>query len=165
MKHHTISWLPLHETPNKMEKERKIALAADHAGFATKEVIKKFLLEQGYTIVKDFGTLSEESVDYPDFVHPLADAVSDHTYDFGLVFCGSGNGVNITANKHKGIRSALCWQREIAEMARAHNNANVCAIPARYISEELAKEIVFAFITSEFDGGRHERRIEKIESR
>jgi ribose 5-phosphate isomerase B len=146
-----------------MEKERKIALAADHAGYATKEAVKKFLIEQGYTVVQDFGTDREDSVDYPDFIHPLADAVSSHTYDFGLVFCGSGNGVNITANKHKGIRSALCWEREIAELARGHNNANVCAIPARYIPEELAKEIVFAFITTEFEGGRHERRVDKIE--
>lgn len=147
-----------------MEKERKIALAADHAGYATKEKIKQFLAEQGYTQVKDFGTHSEASVDYPDFVHPLALAVKNHESDFGIVFCGSGNGVNISANKHTGIRSALCWEREIAELARAHNNANVCAIPARFISEELAKEIVFAFITTEFEGGRHERRVNKIEN-
>lgn len=147
-----------------MEKERRIALAADHAGYDTKEAIKKFLQEQGYSQVKDFGTYSTDSVDYPDFVHPLADSVVKHEYDFGLLFCGSGNGVNISANKHAGIRSALCWEREIAELARAHNNANVCAIPARFISEELAKEIVFAFITTEFEGGRHERRVEKIEA-
>lgn len=147
-----------------MEKERKIALAADHAGYATKEIIKQFLAEQGYTQVKDFGTHSEASVDYPDFVHPLALAVKNHESDFGIVFCGSGNGVNITANKHTGIRSALCWERQIAELARAHNNANVCAIPARFISDELAKEIVFAFITTEFEGGRHERRVNKIEN-
>lgn len=146
-----------------MEKERKIALAADHAGYATKEAIKKFLQEQGYTYIKDFGTNSEESVDYPDFIHPLADCVAKHDCDFGIIFCGSGNGVNITANKHDGIRSALCWEREVAELARGHNNANVCAIPARFISVELAKEIVFAFITTEFEGGRHERRVEKIE--
>lgn len=146
-----------------MNKDRKIALGADHAGYATKEAIKKFLVEQGYTQVKDFGTHSEESVDYPDFVHPLALSVKNHDSDFGLLFCGSGNGVNITANKHAGIRSALCWEREIAELARAHNNANVCAVPARFISEELAKEIVFAFINTDFEGGRHERRVNKIE--
>lgn len=147
-----------------MEKERKIALGADHAGYATKEIIKQFLMEQGYTQIKDFGTYSEESVDYPDFVHPLADAVENHEFDFGVVVCGSGNGVNITANKHAGIRSALCWERELAELARGHNNANVCAIPARFISSELAKEIVYAFITTEFEGGRHERRVAKIEN-
>lgn len=158
-----IRFLPLPKQ-TQMEKERKIALAADHAGFRHKEAVKKFLSDQGYSVVKDFGTFSEESVDYPDFVHPLADAVSRHEYDFGIVFCGSGNGVSITANKHKGIRSAVCWLRELAELARAHNNANVCAVPARYISEELAKEIVFAFITTEFEGGRHERRVDKIET-
>ena len=147
-----------------MEKERKIALAADHAGFKHKESIKKFLAEQGYSVIHDFGTQSEESVDYPDFIHPLAEAVKNHEYDFGIIFCGSGNGVSITANKHKGIRSAICWLRELAELARGHNNANVCAIPARYISEEEAKEIVFAFITTEFEGGRHERRVNKIET-
>lgn len=147
-----------------MEKERKIAIAADHAGYALKETIKKFLAEQGYSTVRDFGTHSEESVDYPDYVHPLALAVKNHESDFGIVICGSGNGVNITANKHEGIRSALCWNREVAELARGHNNANVCALPARFISEELAKEIVFAFITTEFEGGRHERRVSKIEN-
>lgn len=146
-----------------MERERKIALAADHAGFETKEIIKQFLAEQGYTNVQDFGTHSLDSVDYPDFVHPLAESVATHSTDFGIVVCGSGNGVNITANKHKGIRSALCWEREVAELARGHNNANVCAIPARFVSAELAKEIVYAFITSAFEGGRHERRVEKIE--
>lgn len=147
-----------------MEKERKIAIAGDHAGYALKEKIKEFLAAQGYTQVKDFGTHSEESVDYPDFVHPLALAVKNHESDFGIIICGSGNGVNITANKHAGIRSALCWEREVAELARGHNNANVCALPARFISEEVAKEIVFAFITTEFEGGRHERRVNKIEN-
>lgn len=145
-----------------MEKERKIAIASDHAGFDLKEIIKDFLKEQGYSVVKDFGTKNKESCDYPDYVHPLAMAVQTHIYDFGIVICGSGNGVNITANKHRQIRSALCWEPEIARLARAHNNANVIALPARYISAELAKEIVFAFLTTEFEGGRHEKRVEKI---
>lgn len=145
-----------------MEKERKIALASDHAGFELKENIKNFLNEQGYTHVEDFGTHSTDSCDYPDYVHPLSVSVENHRTDFGIVICGSGNGVNMTANKHEGIRSALCWESEIARMARAHNNANVLALPARYIPAEKAREIVFAFLTTEFEGGRHERRIEKI---
>jgi len=146
-----------------MEKEKKIAFAADHAGFELKESLIRFLKEEGYTMLEDFGTHSSESTDYADYVHPLAEAVAGHRSDFGIVVCGSGNGVNITANKHEGIRSALCWEREIAELARAHNNANVCALPARFITEEQAREIVYAFLHTAFEGGRHERRIEKIE--
>lgn len=139
----------------------KIALAADHAGYATKEEIKQFLEGLGHQ-VWDFGTYSEESVDYPDFVHPLAFAVEKGEYALGFVFCGSGNGVSITANKHQGIRSALCWTAEIASLARQHNNANVCAIPARFVSMPDAKHIVKAFLDSKFEGGRHDRRVEKI---
>jgi len=146
-----------------MEKEKKIAFAADHAGYELKERIIRFLQEEGYTMLHDFGTHGTESTDYADYVHPLAEAVAAHRFDFGIVVCGSGNGVNITANKHDGIRSALCWNREIAELARAHNNANVCALPARFISEEEAREIVYAFLHTAFEGGRHERRVEKIE--
>ena len=146
-----------------MEKEKKIAFAADHAGYELKERIIRFLQEEGYTMLHDFGTHGTESTDYADYVHPLAEAVAAHRFDCGIVVCGSGNGVNITANKHDGIRSALCWNREIAELARAHNNANVCALPARFISEEEAREIVYAFLHTAFEGGRHERRVEKIE--
>jgi ribose 5-phosphate isomerase B len=139
----------------------KIALASDHAGYSTKEEIKRFLEGLGHQ-VWDFGTHSEESVDYPDFAHPLAIAVENGEYDLGFVFCGSGNGVSITANKHQGVRSALCWTAEIASLARQHNDANVCAIPARFVSLSEAKHITKAFLESKFEGGRHQRRVEKI---
>lgn len=139
----------------------KIALASDHAGYSTKEEVKKFLESLGHQ-VWDFGTHSEESVDYTDFAHPLALAVEKGEYTLGFVLCGSGNGVSITANKHQGIRSALCWTPEIASLARQHNDANVCAIPARFVSVSEAKQIAKAFVDSKFEGGRHQRRVEKI---
>ncbi len=139
----------------------KIALASDHAGYSTKEEMKRYLESLGHQ-VWDFGTHSEESVDYPDFAHPLAIAVEKGEYTLGFIFCGSGNGVSITANKHQGIRSALCWTPEIASLARQHNDANVCAIPARFVSVSDAKHIVKAFLDSKFEGGRHQRRVEKI---
>lgn len=139
----------------------KIALAADHAGYSTKEEIKRYLESLGHQ-VWDFGTHSEESVDYPDFAHPLAFAVEKGEYNLGFLFCGSGNGVSITANKHQGIRSALCWIPEIASLARQHNDANVCAIPARFVSISEAKQITKAFLDAKFEGGRHQRRVEKI---
>ncbi|HOZ15891.1 MAG TPA: ribose 5-phosphate isomerase B [Tenuifilaceae bacterium] len=139
----------------------KIALASDHAGYSTKEEMKRYLESLGHQ-VWDFGTHSEESVDYPDFAHPLAFAVEKGEYDLGFIFCGSGNGVSITANKHQGVRSALCWTAEIASLARQHNDANVCAIPARFVSVSDAKHIVKAFLDSKFEGGRHQRRVEKI---
>lgn len=139
----------------------KIAIGGDHAGFPVKKEIVTYLQQVGHT-VKDFGPYSEQSVDYPDFVHPLATAVENGEFDLGLVFCGSGNGVNITANKHKGIRSALSWIPEIAALARQHNNANVCAIPARYVTVEEAKQIVDAFLNAQFEGGRHAARVAKI---
>lgn len=141
---------------------RTIAMACDHAGFQMKEFIKKQLEGKGYSLV-DFGTNSDESVDYPDFAHKVGAAVSAGTYPIGLVFCGSGNGVNMTVNKHKGVRSALCWNEEIARLARAHNNANVCALPARFIPAQEAWRIVSMFLSTEFEGGRHEKRVEKIE--
>jgi|SRR6056297_2871935 len=143
------------------EKIKLIAIASDHAGFEFKEQIKNFLEKQGYTI-KDFGTKSAESADYPDFAHPLAEAVEKDDFAFGITLCGSGNGISMTANKHQGIRSALCWNTEIAKFARLHNDANVCSLPARYISYELAKKIVTVFLNTDFEGGRHQRRIEKI---
>jgi ribose 5-phosphate isomerase B len=139
----------------------KIAIACDHAGFKMKEHIKNYLIAKGYDI-KDFGAKSEESSDYPDYAHPLSLAVESKEYDFGISMCGSGNGINITANKHPGIRSALCWDTEIAALARAHNNANICALPARFISEEKAESIVDEFLSTSFEGGRHQRRIDKI---
>ena len=139
----------------------KIALGGDHAGFSVKREIIPYLQNAGYT-VKDFGPYTDQSVDYPDFVHPLATAVENGEFDLGLVFCGSGNGVNITANKHKGIRSALSWIPEIAALARQHNNANVCAIPARYVTIEEAKKIVDSFLNAQFEGGRHADRVAKI---
>jgi ribose 5-phosphate isomerase B len=140
-----------------------IAIGCDHAGFSTKEVLIPFLKKQGHSL-KDFGAYSNQSVDYPDHAHPLAQAVANGEFDLGIVLCGSGNGVNITANKHKGVRSALCWLPEIAALARQHNNANVCAIPARYVSVDLAKSIASAFLNAEFEGGRHANRVGKIES-
>lgn len=139
----------------------RIALAADHAGFKLKEDLVEYLGNRKY-VVKDFGTFSDESVDYPDFGHILAEAVLREEFDFGISLCGSGNGINMTVNKHRGIRSALCWNEKIAELARSHNNANICALPARFISREEAKDIVDKFLNTTFDGGRHKIRIDKI---
>ena len=140
---------------------KKIALASDHAGFKLKEQIKNYLKNKDLEIF-DFGTYSEQSVDYPDFIHPLAEAIEKKDYDLGIIVCGSGNGVAITANKHQGIRAAYCWNEEIAKLARLHNDANVCALPGRFIAFDYAKLIVDAFLASEFEGGRHERRVKKI---
>jgi ribose 5-phosphate isomerase B len=142
---------------NKM----KIAVASDHAGFERKKAVLKYLQEQGIEY-KDFGAYSSESSDYPDFAHPLADAVSNGEFNEGITLCGSGNGINMTANKHQGIRSAICWLPEIAELARLHNDANICALPARYITDEQAIEIVKTFLNTGFEGGRHLNRINKI---
>jgi ribose 5-phosphate isomerase B len=142
----------------------KIALGADHAGYALKEKVKGILQSKGYEI-KDYGTYSDESTDYPDYVHPLAEAVEQGAQQLGLVICGSGNGVNMTANKHQGIRSALCWTPEIARLARLHNDANVLALPARFLEENTALDIVTVFLETAFEGGRHSRRVEKIACR
>lgn len=139
----------------------KIALAADHAGFHMKELVKKYLTKEGY-MVKDFGAHSDEDVDYPDFAHLLGYAIEKGDYQFGFVFCGSGNGVNITINKHQNVRSGLCWSVEIAELVRAHNDANVCAIPARFVTSNEVLKIVKAYLKTEFEGGRHARRVNKI---
>jgi len=139
----------------------KIAIGADHAGFEYKELLKKWLEKNGYS-VKDFGTYSTDSVDYPDFAHPVASAVEKKEYNLGLLLCGSANGVAITANKHQGVRAALCWNEEVAELARHHNNANIVCIPARFVSYEVAEKILDRFLHASFDGGRHERRVEKI---
>lgn len=138
-----------------------IALGADHAGFEMKEQLKQFFQQAGFE-VRDFGTHSAESVDYPDFAHPVANAVESKEVNFGILVCGSGNGVAMAANKHQGIRAALCWNRELASMARKHNDANVLCIPARYIDVETAREIGTVFLNEAFDGGRHQNRINKI---
>lgn len=139
----------------------KIAVGGDHAGFEYKSRIVKKLESQGY-FVKDFGPFSEASVDYPDYVHPLSNAIEKGEFDLGIVICGSGNGVAITANKHQGIRAALCWNEELAALARQHNNANVLALPARFISYELAEKLAEIFLTTDFEGGRHQNRVNKI---
>lgn len=139
----------------------KIALGSDHAGYEYKEHIKAYLGKKGYKVV-DFGTDSPTSVDYPDFVHPVADSIVNRKCKLGIIVCGSGNGVNMTANKYAKIRSALCWTSEISKLARQHNNANVLAIPARFITKRMTTAIVKSFITTEFEGGRHARRVKKI---
>jgi ribose 5-phosphate isomerase B len=139
----------------------KIAIGADHAGFELKEFIKAQLTNDNVTFV-DYGTHALDSVDYPDFAHPTASAVESGVCDLGIVVCGSGNGVNMAANKHAKIRSALCWEPEIARLAKQHNNANMIAVPARFVSQAKAIEIVAAFLSASFEGGRHQKRVEKI---
>lgn len=139
----------------------KVAFASDHAGYELKQYIMGIMKDRGYEI-KDFGTYSEESCDYADFAHPCACAVESGDCDFGIAMCGSGNGINMTLNKHQGIRAGLSWIPEIAALAKRHNNANILVMPARFISKELAVEILDAYLNAEFEGGRHERRIEKI---
>ncbi len=139
---------------------KKIAIACDHAGFEYKEIIKKHL--EGKFEVEDFGTFSPDSVDYPDFVHPAADSVEQGRNELGILICGSGEGVAITANKHQKIRCALCWMPELASLARQHNDANMIALPARFIASQLAIDIVDTFLNTPFEGGRHQNRVEKI---
>ena len=139
----------------------KIAIGGDHAGFQLKEIIKSKLEAEGY-FLEDFGPFSDQSVDYPDFVHPVANSVENGEYNFGILICGSGNGVAMTANKHKGIRAALCWNEMLAKLARAHNNANVLCLAGRFLDDELAMAIVDTFLNTGFDGGRHINRIKKI---
>ena len=141
--------------------KKTIAIASDHAGFKMKLSIIEYLESKGYEI-KDFGTNSRKSVDYPDFGHPLADAVEGGSFKMGISLCGSGNGINMVTNKHQGIRGALCWNKDIARLARSHNNANVCSLPARFIDLSTAKEIVDVFIDTKFEGGRHQHRINQI---
>jgi ribose 5-phosphate isomerase B len=140
---------------------KKIAIGCDHAGVEYKNTIVQELKEKGY-IVEDFGTHSKDSVDYPDFVHPTSTAVETGDCDLGIILCGSGNGAAMTANKHEGIRAALCWNKEIAELARLHNDANILSVPARFVSLHAAITMVFVFLETEFEGGRHQRRVSKI---
>jgi ribose 5-phosphate isomerase B len=139
----------------------KIAIGCDHAGVELKEVLIQLIKELNHDVL-DKGPFTNESVDYPDFGHAVATAVDQRHADLGVVICGSGNGINMTVNKHQGIRGALCWTPEIAALARQHNNANIVAIPARFISTEEAKLIITEFINQEFEGGRHQRRVGKI---
>ena len=140
---------------------KPIALCSDHAGFDTKQAVIAFLKEQGIEY-KDFGTYSTESCDYPDFAHPCAISVESGDCYPGIAICGSGNGINMTRNTHQKIRAALCWEPELAQLARAHNNANILVMPGRFISNEKALEIVKTFLSTDFEGGRHQRRIDKI---
>lgn len=145
-----------------IEKEKKIAIGSDHAGYKLKEKLKEILQSEKYEI-EDFGTFSADSMDYPDVAHPLALAIEQNKFTKGILICGTGNGVNMTANKHQGIRAALCWNATIAEYARLHNDANILSLPARFISEEEAKNIVKVFFNTNFEGGRHLNRVNKID--
>ncbi|NEV92979.1 ribose 5-phosphate isomerase B [Psychroflexus sp. YR1-1] len=138
-----------------------ISIGNDHAGTTYKTAIQNYLLSQSIEVI-NHGTDSEESVDYPDFVHPVAQDVENGTSHYGIIICGSGNGANMTANKHQGVRSALCWNTELVALAREHNNANVLSLPSRFISLEEALEFVKVFLHTSFEGGRHERRVDKI---
>lgn len=139
----------------------KIAIGCDHAGYDLKEHIARRLRKQGHQ-VQDFGTYSPDSVDYPDFAHPVATAVESGKADFGILICGSGNGVCMSANKHAGIRAALAWKVDLARLARQHNDANILCLPGRFVSHRLAAKMVDAFLSTPFEGGRHERRVKKI---
>jgi len=142
-------------------KKPKVALVSDHAGFYLKEKILTFLKKEKFD-VRDFGCPTDEVVDYPDYGHPMANAVAGGEYALGISICGTGNGINMTVNKHPGIRSALCWNEEIGRLARAHNDANICALPGRYVNEAEAYLIVRTFLNTTFEGGRHRERIDKI---
>ena len=138
-----------------------IAIGADHAGYEVKRVIIAFLKEKGHQI-EDFGCYSKESIDYPDYAHPVCESIEKGINKYGVLICGSGNGISMAANKHPGIRAALSWNPEIAELGRLHNNANIVSIPARFVSEESALKIVEVFFSTEFEGGRHQTRVDKI---
>ena len=144
-----------------LDKKDVIAIGCDHAGFEMKEYLKSRLSESGYSL-KDFGTDSAESMDYPDIAHPLARAVNEGRYKYGIVICGSGVGMCIVANKYPGVRAALVWEEEIARLSRQHNDANIISLPARFISNEQAVKFAEIFLNTDFEGGRHQRRVEKI---
>lgn len=139
----------------------KVAIGGDHAGFSYKKEIKKYLEDKGHELT-DYGTDSLESTDYPDYAHPLSESVENGTNQFGILICGSGNGVCMTANKHQKVRAALCWNTQIAFLSRLHNDANVICVPARFVALELAYEMVDMFLGTKFEAGRHERRVNKI---
>lgn len=140
---------------------KKISIGCDHAGFEYKKSLIKMLEKMGYEVL-DHGAFSNDSTDYPDHIHPVAEDVENGVVEFGIIMCGSGNGAAITANKHQKIRASLCWKKELAELARLHNDANILAMPARYVSLRLAKEMVKIFLNTSFEGGRHQNRIDKI---
>ena len=142
--------------------EISIAECSDHAGYELKQTVMKHLNDQGVIKLKDFGAYSSESSDYADYAHPMASAVESAEFEFGISICGSGNGISMTVNKHQGIRAALCWNTEIAALARQLNNANVLSLPARFVSEEEALKMVDLFFSTDFEGGRHKTRIDKI---
>jgi len=142
-------------------KKKKLGIVSDHAGYFLKEKIFRYLIEEKHD-VKDLGCFTDDTVDYPDYGHPLANAVSAGDFDLGISICGTGNGISMVVNKHQGIRGALCWNEEMSRLARAHNDANICALPGRYISESEAYLIVKTFVSTSFDGGRHKPRIDKI---
>ena len=138
-----------------------VPIGCDHAGFELKEVLKQYMINKGWE-VKDFGCFSVDSIDYADYAHPVASFIEENENMKGILICGSGNGINMTANKHQGIRAALCWKKEIAQLAREHNDANILTLPARFITEEEAKEMLDIFFKTAFEGGRHLNRINKI---
>ncbi len=146
---------------NQKDKIMKVALGCDHAGFDYKETVIRLIKKLGHEVI-DKGTYSLDSVDYPDFVHPVAQLIDSGAADRGILICGSGNGVAMTANKHEKVRAALCWKNEIASLARRHNNANIICIPARFVSAKLARSMIKLFMETPFEGGRHERRVSKI---
>jgi ribose 5-phosphate isomerase B len=142
---------------------KTLAIGCDHAGFELKEKLKEYLSVKGFSVT-DYGTNSTDSVDYPDIIHPLASDINHNRFDLGIIICGSGNGVAITANKYPEVRAALCWNPEIAEMARKHNNANIISLPARYLQTEEAISILERFLHTDFEGGRHLLRVQKIKN-
>lgn len=144
-----------------MKNIKTIAVGCDHAGFPYKELVHAAANELNLELL-DFGTDSTDSVDYADFIHPLAESILKEKAELGIIICGSGNGVAMTANKHAGIRAAVCWNTELASLARQHNNANVLSIPSRFVSKEIATAMIKQFLGTEFEGGRHERRVNKI---
>ena len=147
--------------PFVFDSSKPIAIGCDHAGFEYKTALVKWLSEKGYQ-VKDFGTFSADSVDYPDFAHPTANSVESGESCFGILLCGSANGVAITANKHQHIRAGLCWENDVAVLVRKHNNANIICIPARFVALALAEQMIEIFMTTDFEGGRHATRVNKI---
>ena len=144
-----------------MKKSNVISIGCDHAAYDYRASIIRMLTKMGYE-VNDHGTATADSVDYPDHIHPVANDVENGTVELGIILCGSGNGASMTANKHQSVRAALCWKKELAALAREHNDANILAIPARFVSLKMAKDMVKIFLSTDFEGGRHERRVEKI---
>jgi ribose 5-phosphate isomerase B len=153
----------LHDKSNmKQLNETTIAICSDHAGYELKQKVIGYLQGKAIQSIRDFGAYSPESSDYPDYAHPMASAVETGEFDFGISICGSGNGISMTVNKHAGIRAALCWTSEIARLARLHNNANVLSLPARFVDEQQAFDMIDVFFSTDFEGGRHQNRINKI---